>query len=192
MKINTLTSLLCILLFGSCTVTKRYHQSGFNIQLSKRTTQNSRVGNSPLKKRHDSQFAEVKPNQNFLIEFDSVKISLSGLSKLESHQGSNKFDDISSGLIKSLPIELSDTSNNAVYRKKLRRNLKVVKVTTYASAVDAVTSAILIATSGQDKYLTVNQFIAVILFLVLIPILIVLLIASGKSQKYRDKLAKNS
>jgi hypothetical protein len=188
MKINSLTLLLFLLLLGSCTVTKRYHQSGFNIQLSNRTTKISRVGNLQFNKRHVSQFAEVKPNHNFLRTCDSVKISISEFSKSESLEGSNKFDGEISGLLKSQPIEPSDTSNNAVYRKKLRRNHKVVKTTSVASAVDAVTAAILLATSGQDKFLTVNQFIAVILFLVLIPILIVLLIASGRSQKYRDKL----
>lgn len=85
-----------------------------------------------------------------------------------------------------------DTSENENYRKKIKKNDRVVKGTAFLTFADWLTSYILFSTSEHDKFITDKQLIGFILILISFPILIVMIVASGRSDKYRRKLRNNT
>ena len=206
MKVNFLRLAVCVLLFSSCTLTKRYHHSGFNFQLSIGSVKNPKKNGLQFELKQGDCLKRTPLNENKVDEGEVRIENLEIPSNMKLGFLVKNSEVVNTNLIPRNPkhnslVELNhgrlftrliDTSENENYRKKIKENDKVVKGTAFMILVDYLTSLILLSTSGHDKYLTANQFIAVILIMVSLPILIVMIVASGRSDKYRRKLRNNT
>lgn len=189
MKLKQLLFAIPVLVLASCSVTKKYHSSGFAILSSHATVksksqpqtmdinQESAQKSTVFSRAINDKPVELQTKQEILPLITNMDLSPKNKKK-------PKFDQLDSQQIQAV-----DTSQNQIYREKIRRNSKARNVILWMLAVDGLTSTILLQTSGTDKFLTPNQAIALVLLFPVLPILLIIFaIVDTKLQKYRKKL----